>query len=165
MTPVATDQQGSEPLFMLVAWRICTGLEDATDVYQTVIVPACKFIPNYPGMGGEKAPTSWSVQPRRVGKTPLGIPMTRAVFNATRAQFFTFTSENPLNYVMWLGDNVVTEFLFPADYQAISSAKAAFALGGATAPGTFATDSFTPTTKPGVGQLLYSLYETPAIVA
>jgi hypothetical protein len=165
VTPVGTDTQGSEPLFMLIASRLCTGLTDGADVYQTVIIPACKFIPAFPGMTGDKAAVTWSIQPRRVKKFPNGIALTRAANGCLAADFFSYTTENPLNLCLWLGDNTVTEFLFPTDWQSISDAKSELYHYGATEPATWADHGYTPTTKPSAAYTLLSIYETPAIAA
>jgi hypothetical protein len=165
MTPIGTDMQGSEPLFMLIASRLCTGLTDGADVYQTIVVPACKFIPSYPGFSGEKAAVTWTIHPRRVKKTPTGIALSRATHGCLAADWFTYTTENPLNICLWLGDNTVTKFLFPTDWQAINDAKSELYHYGATEAATWALDGYTPTTKPTAAYSLMSVYETPAIAA
>lgn len=164
-TPVGSDMQGSEPLFMLIASRLCTGLVTGTDVYQTVVIPVCKFIPSYPGMAGDKAATGWAIQPRRTRKRPNGMALTRAANGCLSADFFTYTTENPLNFCLWLGDNTETEFDFPTDWQAISDAKTALYHAGVAEPTAFATSKLTPTTKPAAAYSLLSIYETPAIAA
>ena len=164
-TPVGTDMQGSEPLFMLIASRLCTGLVSGIDVWQTIVLPVCKFIPAYPGMSGEKAPTGWAIQPRKTRKRPNGMALTRALNGCLSADFFTYTTENPLNFCLWLGDNTATEFNFPVDWQAISDAKTELYHAGVAEPTAFATSKLTPTTKPSAGYSLLSIYETPAIAA
>jgi hypothetical protein len=166
VTPVLTDTQGSEPLFMLIAWCMATGLTDGADVQRTVIVPACKFIPSDGfNMAGDKGFMTWNIMPRPVKKLPNGVALTRATHGCLSASWFIYTAENPMNVCLWMGDNTVTKFLFPVDWQAVSDAKSELYHYGATEPGTWALDGYTPTTKPAASYSLMSFYETPAIAA
>jgi hypothetical protein len=129
--------------------------------YRNIILPVTQAFIRPAGASDEAAEFTYDVTANPASKYPWGVALSELNDGCTEAGAIEIMTETPLMLCAWVGDNIVTEFNFPADMQAAATAKIHVVTvnGAADATVAKATDGVTPTAKPGVGDLVVAFYE------
>ena len=155
-----TDKSGSEPQCGLMAYRQAL-TETGARVYESVVMPRALLFARHSGYNENAAEYSFSIVPQLVTKHIWGTALALNTEGATQAQVIRFVTQYKPYIVAWKGDNVVTKFMFATARQAVSTDKihGVWVNGVKDAAATLATDGVTPTSKPGVGDMVVCFYE------
>jgi len=155
-----TDKSGFEPQCAIMAYRQAL-TETGARVYESVVIPRALLFARHSGYNENAAEYSFSIVPQLVTKHLWGTALSLNTEGVTQAQVIRFITQYKPYIVAWKGDNVVTKFLFAAGRQAVSTDKihGVWVNGTLDATATKATDGVTPTTKPGVGDIVVCFYE------
>lgn len=161
-----TNKQGTEPLVGLLMSQLVTHDADGLVVWKHTILPRATIIPSPNGYNENALDKLYELTISGATRELWGEVLTEVTHGCTSSTLTDVTTENKLNIVAWLGDNVETEFLFPTDKVPVSDAKLiVFKFSdGTEKAGVFAVDaygvgSFTPTVKPGLDELIVAYYE------
>lgn len=166
-----TSEQGSEPVIAVLGFQQAKDLTTGTRQWRGVIVPSTQAIINAPSMTDAEMQYTVSLLPSAAGHHLWGPDFTIADDGFTAAEVIETVTVNVPHVVAWLGDNVVTKFVFHADRQAAAVAKVhhvahvAASDGAVTDLTTTATkevDGITPAVKPAAGDLVICFYEYAA---
>lgn len=160
-----TSKQGFESQVGLIFWQQAVdaagGAVNGLRRWRAIMLPKCYAIPKPQGMGENAIDVSYNVTPQIVTQRLWGVTLTAGVEAYLTAQSFEYMCEYKPKVVSWKGDNTVTKFTFPADAQAVATAKIHVVTinGVADATVTKAVDGVTPTAKPGASDIITCFYE------
>lgn len=132
--------------------------------WESKIFPRVVFFPLEPGYNDNPEERSYALRPGFVTRHLWGTALATGTEGVTRAQGFRFITQYKPKIVAYVGDNVASEYLFPAAFQAAATGKIAVWLNGVprTTNMTLATTGVTFTSLvPGTGVNVTIFYETP----
>lgn len=163
---LGTSKRGYEPDVAVLAVQHAVNSENISR-WCMAIVPIAKAIFKDGSMNENASEFSFDISLGISRMYPWGIAYDAGVEGFTRAEAVKFWYEHFPFFVAWLGDNVITEFLFHADRQAYSTDKIhgvwVYDVGtGETAidaTAAKAVDGVTPTAKPAAGDIVMCVYE------
>lgn len=166
----ATDLQGSEPTLGMLCYQQAKEYGTGLRTWRAYIMPSVQAIIRPNSMTADKQEFTYDLIPSSVNHHLWGLGFATGVEGFTEAEILESQTFNIPHVVSWLGDNVVTEFLFHASRQAVSTAKIHAIMSVATdgtvtditSTATKATDGVTPASKPGVGEIITCFYEYAA---
>lgn len=118
-----TSQQGQDPVVGLLMYQQAKEASTGTRVWIANMVPSTQMIVSPISMNQEKQSTKFSLLPSAVGHHLWGTAFTANREGFTTAESISTITVNVPHVCSWLADNSVTEFLFHASRQAVSTAK------------------------------------------
>lgn len=161
---LATDQMGSEPQVGFFTYQ--QALDGAgARVWRSFLMPRALLSARVQGFAEGGATHTISIAPMNVSTHLWGTAFVPATDGFGAAQILMFITKYRPRIVAWVGDNIVTKFLFPTNAQMadITTPKGTLWIdgvlqSGGTAP-TWVADGVTPSAKPGAAARLVALYE------
>jgi hypothetical protein len=165
-----TSKQGSEPVIAVLGYQQAKDIDTGTRQWRGTFVPSTQAIINSPSMTDGEMQYEVSLLPSSAAHHLWGKAFTTAVEGYTSAEVVETITENVPHVVSWLGDNVVTKFLFSTDRPAAATGKIN-ALFTVAADGTVTdilstatkeVDGVTPVSKPAAGVMVVCFYEYAA---
>lgn len=117
-----TNRQGFEPSVALLLYQMAVGLDTGKQYWHSYVMPSARVIQKPNAMQAEKNPTVYQVAPNRVSKHIWGEAFSMATEGFLSGQMVRLWSNYPPRIAAYLGDGTATEFNFPANYPAISTA-------------------------------------------
>lgn len=167
----ATDEQGDEPALGLLMYQQAKEQGTGSRVWRAYMMPSVQALINPASMSGEAPEFTYSLLPTAVDHHLWGKDFAANTEGFLEAEIVETLTYNVPHVVAWLGDNVVTEFLFHTSRPAVSTAKihaimsmnpSTGVVTDITATATKATDGITPVSKPAAGELIICFYEYAA---
>lgn len=167
----ATDEQGDEPALGLLMYQQAKEYLTGNRVWRSYMMPSVQAIINPTGMSAEAPEFVYNLLPTAVGHHLWGLNFASGVEGFTQAEIVETVTANVPHVVSWLGDNVVTKFLFATARPAAAVAKihGVFSMHQTTGVVTDITgtatkevDGVTPATKPAAGEMILCFYEYAA---
>jgi hypothetical protein len=163
---IATSKRGYEPDVAVLAIQHAVNSSNISR-WCMDIAPIAKAMFKNGSMNENKTEFSFALSLGISRAYPWGIAYDAGVEGFTSAELVKFWFDNFPWFVAWLGDNVVTEFLFDTNHQAFSTDKihGVWVYDAGTgeiaedATADLAVDGVTPTAKPAVGDIVMCLYE------
>lgn len=156
-----TDQQGSEPDVAIAVYQQAKDSTLRSRRYRMQVLPKCVISAQAPGQSENVAESKYEVAISPTTKHLWGLAFSIATDGCLEADAIEGMYEGRPNIVAWLGDNVITKFLFPVAKQATATGKihAVYKDGILDSGCALAVDGITPTVKPTAGQIVVAIYE------
>ena len=165
ITEEGTSQEGQEIQCGLLLQQLVSHDDEGNVMWVSEVCPRATLVPSPVNYNENALSKEYNIALSQSVKRLWGETLTIAMHGCTKAVKSNVVSDNKFNIIGWLGDNVATAFTLPADKVAKTSAAAKvwnFVTGveevGAWDASTLA-DTFTPTVKPGLDELLVCTYE------
>lgn len=157
-----TEQQGNEPDVAIVAAQLAKD-ENKLKRWHYYMIPRARAIPLDSPMNENALEERYSITMSPSTEHIWGKELSVATEGCLEAAYADGMSEGRPKIVAWLGNGIEDEFLFPTNYQAISTAKISvfqFALGTEYTAGiTKATTGVTFAVAPANNLLIVAKYE------
>lgn len=162
---IDNNKSGQEKLMAFMVSQLQSHDEDGNSIWANVLLNRTRIKPNRPNLSSDPLAKEYSMTLSRSTKRIWGESYSETTHGRTEDIGDVVLSQDKLNVGIWLGDNVITAFDLPAAKPAITSDRAKvwdFATGAARAGAWDNAEdalTFTPTVKPGVGEVLIVTYE------
>jgi hypothetical protein len=110
-----TSQQGSEPVFGLLAYDQAKDTS-GNRIWRTHMIPRCIITPQIKGMARERADLTYNLQPLVSSSYLTGLAFGSTNNGFSTAQVVTFTSYHRLTVASWVTTSTEAEYVFDTDF-------------------------------------------------
>jgi hypothetical protein len=146
MLSMATDMQGFEPYFGILAYNQGSGWPGGAQSWNWYMLPMTRVIATMPSFADTVQNITLHLSPQIVTSQLWGVALTAAVNGATRHQALWGVSVNRPRIASWVADGSNNTFLFNTLYPAVDAASVIGFVNGVLAAGVATVNGFTPTT-------------------
>lgn len=157
--PWGTDQQGSEIDIGFLIFQQSLDTDTKIRRWRNIVAPRVRAIPILSGMNEQPAEQRLRVVASPTSKHLWGTSLVVGTEGATEMTFAEGMSEYKPKLVAWKADGTEDNFLFPAAFQAQSTAKVKVWDNGTLVTPTVATTGVTFVGAPTDGHIIVALYE------
>jgi len=163
--PETTSEEGKEIQCAMLVQQLVSHDDEGNSMYVSEFFAKVTLVPQKTSYGEKATAKNYEVAFSPSAKYGWGEVLTLADHGVTKAVSGHVISNDRWNVVGWLGDNVATAFTLPTDKPAKTSAAAKVwnYFTGVEEVGAWDASinaiTFTPTVKPGAGELLIVTYE------